>query len=132
MLRFFIILLSIISLTACRTNRQTVTDYVYINRADTITLLRWRVDSITLRDSVSTLIKGDTVVIDRWHTASRDRLRIDTVYKVSTDTVARLARTELTKVEYRQRWWQSALAWIGAAALAAFAGWLLIKLKLKK
>lgn len=58
-------------------------------RCDTVRLTAWRCDTIMMRDSVTTLISGDTVTRE----VVRERLRIrsqrDTVRLVSTDTVVR-------------------------------------------
>lgn len=58
-----------------------VTEYRdrYINKADTFMLT----DSVWLHDSVSVLVKGDTIYTDRWR--YKDRYKF--VYKNTTDTM---------------------------------------------
>lgn len=105
-------------LTSCKTHRQVQTEYVYIHQTDTLNQIKWRVDSINVHDSIVTLIKGDTVITDRWHTAYRDKLRIDTVEKVRTETIYQ-TRTETQIQEVNKLyWWQSTLMWIGGIGLA--------------
>lgn len=47
---------------------------------------RWHTDSVYVRDSVYIREKGDTVWMERWHTAWRDRevVRTDTVMRCDT------------------------------------------------
>ena len=113
----FFLIVTLLVLSGCKTQRQIQTEYVYINKTDTLTQFKWRVDSINVHDSIVTLIKGDTVQIEKWHTAYKERLRVDTVEKVRTETIYQ-TRTE-TKVQEVNRlyWWQKALIWIGGICL---------------
>lgn len=100
-------------LGSCKTQRQVRTEYVYIHKTDTLNQIKWRIDSINVHDSIVTLIKGDSVIIDRWHTAYRDRLRVDTVEKIRTETIYQ-TRTETQIQEVNKLyWWQKTLMWIG-------------------
>ena len=115
-------------LCSCRTVKQT--DTLYIERTDTIERMRLRVDSIHVKDSVVTFLKGDTIFKEKWHTAYRDRLRVDTVERIKTDTVYQTrTETELKEVN-RLYWWQKALMWIGA--VAGFLILIIAGLKAKK
>lgn len=104
-------------LASCKTQRQVHTEYVYIDRTDTLTQFKWRIDSINVHDSIITLIKGDTIQIEKWHTAYRERLRVDTVERLHTETIY---QTNIeTKIEEVNRllWWQKTLMWIGGIGL---------------
>ena len=75
-------------------------------------------DTLVWRDSVYHFVKGDTVVIERWHTTQQvnkwvvtDTIR-DTIPRVVT--VREVQRIETNKLH----WWQQALMWMGAALLA--------------
>lgn len=104
-------------LCCCKTQKQIQTEYVYIHQTDTLIQFKWRVDSINVHDSIVTLIKGDTVITDRWHTTYRDRLRVDTVEKVRTETIYQTkTETQIQEVN-RLYWWQSTLMWIGGIGL---------------
>lgn len=105
---------------ACRTSGETHTHTEYDRRTDTVWLetVRLRVDSIVERDSVVTVIRGDTVTTDRWHTRWRDRLRVDTVERTRVRTVFRTRTLTVTKeVEKPPSWWQKVLMWAGGLSL---------------
>ena len=44
-------------------------------------------DSIRLQDSIFVFVKGDTVRIEKYKYLYRDRVVVDTVYKVQCDTI---------------------------------------------
>ena len=56
-------------------------------RTDTIVRTRWRTDSIVVRDSVATSMRGDTVVLTRVRDRWRSREVHDTLWRVRRDTV---------------------------------------------
>ena len=119
-LGFFFFLL--IVLASCRTTRETQTEYVYVNSTDTIHEVKLRIDSIVIHDSVMTLVKGDSVLTERWHTAYRDRLRVDTVEKIRTETVYQtLTETKIQEVN-KLYWWQKTLMWIGETFIVLILG----------
>lgn len=87
-LKWFIsilLLLMLLSLLCgCKTTKYipvTITEYKdrYIHKTDTFV----HTDSVWLHDSVSVLIKGDTVYNERWH--YKDRYKY--IYKNKTDTL---------------------------------------------
>lgn len=119
-------------LCSCRTCRQaaSVSDVAAISRADTVRDIRIRVDSVHVTDSVVTVIRGDTVLTDRWHREYRDRLRVDTVERVKWRTVHR-TRTQTVTLTPRPTLWQRSKEWAGSVAILAVAGWLLVRI-LKK
>lgn len=85
------------------------TQYVEVPVIKTDTLRQTRTvrDSIYLHDSVVVRMAGDTVCIEKWHTRWRDRLRIDTVYHASHDTIAKPYPVEvIKKVERELTAWQ--------------------------
>ncbi len=107
----------------------TVEDVRTVTLRDTVERVRLRVDSVHVADSIVTVIRGDTVLTDRWHTEYRDRLRVDTVEKVRTLTEYR-TRTDVqtVEVERKRRWWETALLWCGGVAvitLVVCIGWIL-------
>lgn len=55
------------------------TDSVYVNKVER--------DSIRLQDSIFVFVKGDTVRIEKYKYLYRDRVVVDTVYKVQCDTI---------------------------------------------
>lgn len=55
------------------------TDSVYVNKVQR--------DSIRLQDSIFVFVKGDTVRVEKYKYLYRDRVVVDTVYKVQCDTI---------------------------------------------
>ena len=110
-----LILLSLL-LCACHTKRLAESQAVITSRTDSIEVLRIRVDSIVVHDSVYHLERGDSVLIERWHTAFRDRIKVDTVEKVKTKLVYLNDSREVSREVNRLAWWQSVLLWTGALA----------------
>jgi hypothetical protein len=71
-------------LTGC-----TTTKYVPIEtvRIDTMKVTKYERDSIYIHDSTIVREKGDTMLIEKWHTRWRDRWMHDTVYQSRVDSV---------------------------------------------
>ena len=72
-------------LCGCKTREHIVT--IETVRTDTTYITRHERDSIYLHDSTYVRERGDTLYIERWHTAWRDRVRTDTVRVSHTDSV---------------------------------------------
>ena len=101
----------------------TTTKYVEVERVmyDTTYVTKWQKDSVWLHDSVLVKDRGDTVLIEKWHTEWRDRLRVDTLYKATHDTIPQpYPVTEY--VEKELSWWQQLRLWLGNVLLAVLAG----------
>ena len=104
-------------LTSC-----TATKYVEVEkvRIDTTYITKWQKDSVWLHDSIHIRERGDTVTIERWHTQWRDRLRVDTIYQATHDTIPQPYPIETIKmVEKELSWWQRLRMWIGNVGLIA-------------
>ena len=107
-------------LTSC-----TTTKYVEVERirTDTTYITKWQKDNVWLHDSIHVKEKGDTVMIERWHTQWRDRLRVDTIYQATHDTIPQPYPVEVIKeVEKDLNWWQRLRLWIGNIGLLAILG----------
>lgn len=76
------------------------------------------VDSVHVHDSIITFLKGDTVLIEKWHTAYGERIRVDTVEKVKTEVKVQTKTVTETREVNRLKWWQKALMWTGVFCLA--------------
>jgi len=116
-------------LTLCCSCTRTIynTREVPVYTRDTIVRVLQLHDSVTTTDSVYIHAVGDTIWRERWRTAYRWRTRTDTL-RVSTsvpvvlhDTIASVREVEVPVVEYRQRWWQRLLAWVGGLTIAGGA-----------
>ena len=121
-----VVLAACMCLCSCRSMKTVTVERVV---HDTAYVSRLQRDSIyieTLRhDSIIERQRGDTLLIERWHTQWldrwRDRIVRDTVYRENVRTEYR----DNVITEYRDRplsWWQSARLWLANAVLVALAG----------
>ena len=81
-------------------------------------------DTLRQRDSVVTIMLGDTILIEKWHNTQiiNHINRIDTL--VQTQYIEKpitVTKTEIKEVN-KLHWWQSAFAWVGCVVLAVGAG----------
>ena len=81
---FFLVTVVLCCISSC-----TTTKYVPVVEYHTDTLIQKMTqrDSIYLHDSTIVREKGDTVLIERWHTKYRDREVHDTVYQSRVDSI---------------------------------------------
>ena len=113
-------LIAISLLASCRQVEYVTVEKV---RIDTTYITKWQRDSIWLHDSIHIKERGDTVMIERWHTQWRDRLRVDTIYQATHDTIPQPYPVETIKmVEKELSWWQRLRLWIGNIGLLAILG----------
>lgn len=108
----------------------TTTKYVPVPEyhTDTVRVVKVKHDSLVLKDSVYIHDKGDTILIEKWHTQYRDRWRTDTIYQSKTDSVPQPYPVEVIKeVPAELSWWQRLKMKVGGAAiilcLLAFLIW---------
>lgn len=103
------------------------TEYITVEkvRTDTTYITKWQKDSVWLHDSTYVKEKGDTVLIEKWHTQWRDRLRVDTIIKATHDTIPQpYPVTEY--IEKELSWWQRLRIILGnfvILAIIAIAGY---------
>lgn len=86
--------------TGCTTTKyiETVRE-VTVAKTDTFL----QKDSVFCHDSIHVKEKGDSVIIDRWHTRWKDRV----VYQAVHDTITTTETKEVTKeVPAKLTWWQ--------------------------
>lgn len=115
-----LIVLSAVMLTSC-----TTTEYVTVEkvRTDTTYITKWQKDSVWLHDSIRVSEQGDTVRIERWHTKYVERLKTDTLYRATHDTIPQPYPIETVKlVEKEMNWWQRLRLWLGNVVLLALIG----------
>ena len=91
-------------------------------------------DTLIQRDSVYYYVKGDTVLIERWHylQGSTKAVRVDTLFKVDSVQVPVVTTKVVTKTEQVEKplhLWQRALMLMGGLALIAGALWVAIKVR---
>ena len=115
---WMVILFVLALLASCRQ-----VEYVTVVRTDTTYITKWQKDSVWLHDSIHIRERGDTVMIERWHTQWRDRLRVDTIYQATHDTIPDPFPVETIKeVPAKLSWWQRLRIWIGNIGLLAILG----------
>ena len=89
-------------------------------------------DTLIQRDSIYHYIKGDTVLIERWHylQGSTKAVRVDTLFKVDSVQVPVVTTKVVTKTEQVEKplhLWQRALMLMGGLALIAVALWVAVR-----
>ena len=89
------------------------------------------VDSILWHDSIYHLVKGDTVVIERWHT--RNRITHDTTRISIHDSIPIVTTTTITEIKEvnKIKWWQKMMIYIGVGAMLMLL-LLFVKILLKR
>lgn len=126
---FFLMLVVGILLCALFGSCKSV-EYVTVEKVkhDTTYISKWQRDSIYIHDSTFIKEKGDSILVERWHTAYRDRWRHDTIVRIMIDSipkpypVIKMVERELTKT-------QKGLIFIGGLAVMAVIVWLAVKMK---
>lgn len=114
-----------VAIGGCTTVREVTVERV---RTDTLLQSRNIRDSIYLRDSVIVREKGDTLWVERWHTAWRERLVRDTIYRTHTDTLVSITE-RVKEVRKPLTWGQRTrmavgdVAVIGGVVLLAVGGY---------
>ena len=85
----------------------TTTKYVPVPEyhTDTLRVVKVQHDSLVLKDSVYIHEKGDTVLIEKWHTQYRDRWRTDTIYQSKHDSIPYPVEV-IKEVPAKLTWWQ--------------------------
>ena len=85
----------------------TTTKYVTVPEyhTDTLRQVTVRHDSVMVHDSIHVSEKGDTVLIEKWHTQYRDRWRADTIYQSKTDSIPYPVEV-VKEVPAKLTWWQ--------------------------
>lgn len=84
MLGIFVLGIVLMSFGSCRSVKYVPVETV---RHDSVFITQHSRDSVYLHDSIHIVEKADTVLIERWHTRWRDRLRTDTIYISKADTI---------------------------------------------
>lgn len=147
-----IVLLFLFALS-CKTKHEIQTEYVYIEKTDTLNHLRTQIDSllrestrkdsINVRDSIVIREKGDTVIVERWHTEYREKdsqraekekeIIKDTVYQTHTEYVDKYIDREVIKeVPRALSWWQKTLMWLGVAFFAILLFNIILIIRMRK
>lgn len=112
-----IIVMLIVGLALCALlGSCTTTKYVPVPEyhTDTVRISHNTRDSIYIHDSTYIKEKGDTMLIERWHTQWRDRIVRDTIYQSKRDSIPYPVEVvKEVEVEKSLSWWQSMRIYIG-------------------
>lgn len=130
-----LVCLCITLLSGCKTRYITQEVPVVVHERDSIYKVQQfhTHDTLIMRDSVTTYIKGDTVHYEKWHylQAVNNVARVDTVYKDrNIEVPVTVTTTELREVN-KLHWWQKALMWLGAFAIGIGGGWIWWRIRRK-
>lgn len=111
----------VLAVTGCASQKVVTVEHV---THDTIRITQQQRDSIVLHDSIHVRerTQGDTVFVEvtRWHTQYRDRLLLDSIYAVRTDSVPVPYPVE-KKVPRALSWFQKMEIWLGRFVLVSLA-----------
>ena len=102
MRRYIFIVLMACLMTGCK---QVEYVTVPVEHTDTLIISKHQRDSIYVHDSTYIKEKGDTMLIERWHTRWRDRIVRDTIYKSKLDSIPYPVEV-VKEVPAKLTWWQ--------------------------
>ena len=111
-------------LTGCTTTKYVPVETV---RIDTMKVTKYERDSIYIHDSTIVREKGDTMLIEKWHTRWRDRWMHDTVYQSRVDSIPKPYPVE-KRVPAELSWWQQTRLHLANILLYALLAFGVIKL----
>lgn len=117
-----------IGLGACRSIKYVPVETV---KHDSIYITQHQKDSIYVHDSIYKKEKGDTLIIEKWHTKYIEKQVRDTLIQIERDTIPQPYPYEV-EVPAQLSWWQKTrlyLANVVLLALAVFIGWKIYRRK---
>lgn len=115
MLIVFMVGLMLIALGACKSVKYVPVETI---KYDSIYITQHQRDSIYLHDSIFHKEKGDTILIEKWHTKYIEKQVHDTLIQVERDTIPQPYPYEV-EVPARLSWWQKTRMHVGEVTLIA-------------
>lgn len=118
----------LIGFGSCRSVRYVPVETV---KHDSIYITQHQKDSIYIHDSIYQKEKGDTLIIEKWHTKYIEKQVRDTLIQIERDTIPQPYPYEV-EVPAQLSWWQKTrlhLANIAMLALAVFIAWKIYRRK---
>ena len=103
----------------------STTHYVPVveNHTDTLYISKEKRDSIWMHDSIHIKEKGDSILIEKWHTKYIEKILHDTIIHHQTDTIPKPYEVvREVKVEKELSWWQRTKMIMGQTLLVILAG----------
>ena len=117
---WMVILFVLALLASCRQVEYVTVEKV---RTDTTYITKWQKDSGWLHDSIHIKERGDTVLVEKWHTKYIEKVTHDTTYVATHDTIPDPFPVEtIREVPAELTWWQRLRIWIGNIGLLAILG----------
>lgn len=115
-------------LCSCTTTKVVTVEKV---RNDTTFITKQKRDSIWLHDSIHVKERGDTMLIERWHTKYIERVTHDTTYVATHDTIPQPFQV-IKMVEKELNWFQKTFMTVGMVAIIALLIAVVMWLKKRK
>ena len=115
MLIVFMVGLILIALGGCRSVKYIPVETI---KHDSIYITQHQRDSIYLHDSIFHKEKGDTILIEKWHTKYIEKQVHDTLIQIERDTIPQPYPYEV-EVPARLSWWQKTSMHVGEVTLIA-------------
>lgn len=104
----------LIGLGACRSIQYVPVETI---RHDSIYITNHQKDSVYIHDSIYQKEKGDTFIIEKWHTKYIEKQVRDTLIQIERDTIPQPYPYEVVPAQLS--WWQKTRMHIGEISLVA-------------
>lgn len=105
----------LIAMGSCRSVRYVPVETI---KHDSVYITQHQKDSIYIHDSIYQKEKGDTVLIEKWHTRYIEKQVRDTLIQIQMDTIPQPYPMEV-EVPAQLSWWQKTRMRMGEIALVA-------------
>lgn len=115
MLLIFICGMILIAFGSCRSIKYVPIETI---KHDSIYITQHQKDSIYIHDSIYQKEKGDTLIIEKWHTKYIEKQVRDTLIQIERDTIPQPYPYEV-EVPAQLSWWQKTRMRMGEIALVA-------------
>lgn len=115
MLLIFICGIILIAFGSCRSIKYVPIETI---KHDSVYITQHQKDSIYIHDSIYQKEKGDTVLIEKWHTRYIEKQVRDTLIQIQRDTIPQPYPYEV-EVPAQLSWWQKTRMHIGEISLVA-------------
>ena len=115
MLLIFICGMILIAFGSCRSIKYVPIETI---KNDSVYITQHQKDSIYIHDSIYQKEKGDTVLIEKWHTKYIEKQVRDTLIQIERDTIPQPYPYEV-EVPAQLSWWQKTRMRMGEIALVA-------------
>lgn len=115
MLLIFICGMILIAFGSCRSIKYVPIETI---KHDSIYITQHQKDSIYIHDSIYQKEKGDTVLIEKWHTKYIEKQVRDTLIQIQRDTIPQPYPMEV-EVPAQLSWWQKTRMHIGEITIIA-------------